>query len=207
MATGPTRRKGHAQRDLAYHLIRSERLSGVVYNMDDDNAYAPQLWDELRTLQRGRVGVLPVKLDIQNHYSERPVYDSAGRFDGFIAGWCANSRPAFGPRLFCIDMGAFAFDAALLGAAHLAGSPLWSYHGRSVVRRRQRKVSRVEWRGGETEFVQRLLPALLPEDLQPLANCAHDVLVFHNGFNATDAGGTAWAPSLRPRVYCKDDGW
>ena len=52
------------------------------------------------------------------------------------------------------------------------------------------------------------LPWLLPEDLQPLANCGHDVLVFHNGFNVTHPKKkTPWKPVVRPPVPCKDDGW
>ena len=63
-------------------------------------------------------------------------------------------------------------------------------------------------RGGESEFISQLLPSGFPEDLQPLANCGHDVLVFHNGLNVTDMdGGGAWKPLLRPAVPCKEDGW
>ena len=60
----------------------------------------------------------------------------------------------------------------------------------------------------KSEFLQRLMPWLLPEDLQPLANCGHDVLVFHNGFNVTHPKWkTPWKPLVRPPVPCKDDGW
>lgn len=38
LAAGPTRQKGHAQRSAAYEYIRTQRLEGVVYNMDDDNS-------------------------------------------------------------------------------------------------------------------------------------------------------------------------
>ena len=37
MAVGPTRRKGHEQRNVAYEYIRDHKLEGVVYNADDDN--------------------------------------------------------------------------------------------------------------------------------------------------------------------------
>ena len=58
------------------------------------------------------------------------------------------------------------------------------------------------------QFLQRLMPWLLPEDLQPLANCGHDVLVFHNGFNVTHPKKkTPWKPVVRPPMPCKDDGW
>ena len=53
--------KGHAQRNLALRYVRDLRMDGVVYNMDDDNAYAPSLWAELRKLHVGRVGVFAVR--------------------------------------------------------------------------------------------------------------------------------------------------
>lgn len=133
----------------------------------------------------------------------------------------------FGPRFFCVDMGGFAFDSALLRAPQHAAlsppapyeafaSPRWNYTGR---RRRLTKggwdggatgpplsrSGRVEWRGGETEFLQQLLPRGFPEDLQPLANCGHDVLVYHNGLVGADAG--KWRPTIQPPVFCKSDGW
>ena len=39
LAVGPTRQGGNAQRNLALTRIRAERLRGIVYQMDDDNAY------------------------------------------------------------------------------------------------------------------------------------------------------------------------
>eukprot|EP00966_Prymnesium_polylepis_P221324 5119917-Prymnesium_polylepis.1 len=38
----------------------------------------------------------------------------------------------------------------------------------------------VPYLAGESELVEKLLPGASPEDLQPLANCGLDVLVFHN---------------------------
>ena len=55
--------------------------------MDDDNAYAPSLWGELRRVRPGRVGVLPVQLDREQPYAERPLYDRFGRFRGWTSGW------------------------------------------------------------------------------------------------------------------------
>ena len=60
-----------------------------------------------------------------------------------------------------------------------------------------------------------------PEDLQPLANCGHDVLVYHNGLldiaareserrNLTRGARPRKAspfPLERARVQCKSDGW
>ena len=217
IAVGPTHRKGNAQRNAAYELIRDQGLRGIVYNMDDDNAYAPGLWAALRELRRGRVGVLPVQLDVGSGYAERAVYDARGHFRSYIAGWCYQSHAAalLGPRLFCIDMGGFAFDATLL---HGRASPLWPYAGRRVRakrgRRRKREAGplqasswRIDWRGGESEFVQALMPSLLPEDLQPLANCCHDILVLHNGLGRNRTDHRAWVPTVNARVTCGVDGW
>ena len=89
----PSAHEGVEQRAAAYTHIARDRLEGVVYIMDDDNDYAPALWDELRRVQPGRVGVLPVKLDA-TWYLERPMYDRQGRFHGFIAGWCYDGSHA-----------------------------------------------------------------------------------------------------------------
>ena len=149
LAFGPTRKGGNAQRNELLQLIQRERLEGIVYNMDDDNAYHPSLWNELRRLRPMRVGVFatrrgaypPPSCDgvfealrpgsgwkFREHMIERPTYDDAsGRFAGFEAGWCDPSAwnwQTRGPRSFCVDMGAFAFDAALL---HHVPGPLWNY--------------------------------------------------------------------------------
>jgi len=80
--------------------------------------------------------------------------------------------------------------------------------------------AKVEWRGGETEFLESLLPNTFPEDLQPLGNCGHDVLVFHNGFLAKVPQGAdrqarlaresydEWKATVHaPPLPCKSDGW
>jgi len=208
LAYGPTRKGGNAQRNQALKLIRRRKMHGVVYNMDDDNAYHPMLWDELRKLRPMRVGVFALRRGVypppacDGHFSkldhswdrvggqrmmvERPLYNlSTGKFIEFAAGWC-NPRSWLsrhrGRRRFCVDMGAFAFDAALL--QQVVGAP-WNYTGH----------------GGESEFIERLLPGGEPEDLQPLANCALDVLVFHNEYR------TLPLPFLWPRAICGKDGW
>ena len=79
-------------------------------------------------------------------------------------------------------MGGFAFDATLL--QHVVGAH-WNYTGH----------------GGESELVEKLLPGGSPADLQPLANCGLDVLVFHNEYR------TLPQPFLWPRAHCGMDGW
>ena len=127
------------------------------------------------------------------------------------------------------DMGGFAFDSTLLHAPHLRNRTLWQYAGRVFkppLPRANKAAApqspgRIEWRGGETEFLQELLgPHRYPEDLQPLANCAHDILVLHNGLVAPppaapaargragrERKSRAWRPTVRPPVPCKEDGW
>jgi hypothetical protein len=205
LAYGPTRKGGNAQRNVALKYIRDKKLEGIVYNMDDDNAYHPKLWNALRRVQPNRVGVLAVRRGVfppprcdgrflplmlrekRVLRIERPLYDNAtGEFVRFEAGWCKKrswmSRK-YGVRKFCVDMGGFAFDSRLLWP--LSGE-LWSYTGH----------------GGESELIERLLgsskrstPAINsgggaasssraaePKELQPLANCGRDVYVFHNEY-------------------------
>ena len=207
VAYGPTRKGGNAQRNALLQIIKSERLAGIVYNMDDDNGYHPSLWTEMRRLRPMRVGVFGVRrgsypppacdgvFDVllpgsrwkfREHMIERPTYDAGtGRFAGFEAGWCDPSAWTWqkrGPRTFCVDMGGFAFDAALL---HGVAEPIWNYTGH----------------GGESELISKMLPGGIAEDLQPLANCGQDLLVFHNEYR------TLPVPVLRPRQPCGLDGW
>ena len=138
---------------------------------------------------------------------ERPVYGPDGKLRGVMAGWCqstsGHSMAAYllGPRFFCVDMGGFAFDAALLRTVE--GEP-WDFPGR-----RHRLTNNTIWRGGETEFLQQLLgPHAYPEDLQPLANCAHDVLVIHNAADYPSSHRKAheFIRAARP-AFCRTDGW
>ena len=52
------------------------------------------------------------------------------------------------------------------------------------------------------------LPGGYPEDLQPLAACAHDVLVMHNAmdFPVEHTRAHAMAPH-KQRFLCRDHGW
>ena len=71
-------------------------------------------------------------------------------------------------------------------------------------------------RTGESEFLQALMPNGFPEDLQPIGNCGHDVLVYHNGYLAKThknheerhAHKTWERDALATvRPFCKADGW
>ena len=207
IAHGPTRQGGNAQRNALLQIIKRERLEGIAYNMDDDNAYHPTLWQEMRQLRPMRVGVFGVRRGSyppprcdgvfdalipgsgwkhREQMIERPTYDAVtGRFAGFEAGWCdpgAWNWVKVGPRTFCVDMGGFAFDTALL--QHVE-EPIWNYTGH----------------GGESELISKLLPGGVAEDLQPLANCGQNILVFHNEYRI------APNPVVRPPMRCSTDGW
>ena len=204
LAHGPTRKGGNAQRNVALKHIRDRALSGVVYNLDDDNGYHPRLWNELRRVGSGRVGVLGVRRGVfppprcdgrflpligrerRVLKIERPVYENiTGRFSAFDAGWCKSRSwmvRRYGPRRFCVDMGGFAFDASLLRGVQ--GEP-WEYTGH----------------GGESELIARLLgPSAHGGHLQPLGNCARDVLVFHNEFRIVPVA------MVEPPAVCDDQG-
>lgn len=170
LAAGPTRDKGNTQRAAAFDAIVARRLHGVVYQMDDDNAYHARLWTALQSVPPMRAAVFAVLL---NGRVEKPVYDGAtGRFDRFDAGWCNGSWMVaqYGPRTFCVDMGAFAFDARLLWSRD--GGSGWRYRGRTAI------DGSTYLRGGESELLERLVGH--PRALVPLGDCANDVLVFHN---------------------------
>ena len=240
LAHGPTRQGGNAQRNVALKYIRERRLEGVVYNMDDDNGYHPHLWNELRRVQPGRVGVLaarryvhpnpqcdgtfnklgPYKLtrkgldksanggmiwgrgqpgdtrwEQRQMLIDKPRYNATGAFAGFDAGWCAEPTwmtRNFGPRVFCVDMASFAFDATLLHG--MSVDDPWNFTKTcespehvarrwrtATARRRGRAKPRCTTQGGENEFLLRLIGPH-PEMMQPLANCGQDVLVFHNEY-------------------------
>jgi len=172
LAHGPTRARGNAQRDAALRHVREHNLSGIVYNMDDDNAYAPRVWNELRALGAGRVGALAVRRAVyppprcDGHFLplrrverrklriDRPLYDNrTGRFTRFEAGWCRRGSwmsRKLGPRKFCVDMGGFAFDSSLL-RSRVPSGPIWDFSGH----------------GGESELIEKLLgPAAGPDALQ-----------------------------------------
>lgn len=102
LAHGPTRKWGNAQRDHGLRHIRDQCWRGVVYLADDDNKYAPPLFDELRKVER--LGVLPVGR--RGPWGiERPIVR-----DGRLIRWNADWKR----RKYPVDMAGFAFRAELL---------------------------------------------------------------------------------------------
>jgi len=73
--------------------------------MDDDNTYSVELFEEMSTIQQGRVGVWPVGL-VGGLSVEKPLVESE-KVIGFNSAW----RPE---RPFPLDMAGFAISSYLL---------------------------------------------------------------------------------------------
>jgi galactosylgalactosylxylosylprotein 3-beta-glucuronosyltransferase 3 len=99
--------RGVLQRNVALDWIR-ENLSedsndGVLYFLDDDNSYALEIFEEMRSIKG--VGVWPVGL-VGGLMVERPNVNSKGKVVGWHVAWSQN-RP------FAIDMAGFAINLKL----------------------------------------------------------------------------------------------
>lgn len=128
LAHGPTRNGGNAQRNHAYEYIKENKMTGIIYNLDDDNIYHVDIFKELRKVKH--VGFLPVG-NLGPNGVERPVLNDEGNFIGWDAHWLH--------RRYCTDMAGFAFNSELLQKLE---SPLWNFHRHG---------------GGETEFLEKIL--------------------------------------------------
>lgn len=151
-----TKARGVNQRNAGLEWIRSnvkytEETRSVVYFMDDDNTYSVALFEEMKKIEAGRVGVWPVGL-VGGLLVEKPVLDVDSSVMGFNSVW----RPE---RPFPIDMAGFAIDTGLLFSNRQA---IFSYE--------------VERGYQESEILRYLV---VVRDLQPLANLCRDVLVWH----------------------------
>lgn len=148
--TGPTRDKGHAQRNLALEYIHDNKLNGLVYNADDDNMYDRRIFDELRKTRT--FSFLPVGGDIRgvDGTPERPVLNKRGQFVRWNSFW---------QRKYAIDMGGFCFDSGLLSKLQ---RPYWVHRGA----------------GGETEFIDKLIRS--PKEAQFLCDNCTKTYCFHN---------------------------
>lgn len=123
---GPTRDKGHAQRNMALEYINDNKLDGIIYNADDDNKFHSNIFDELR--QTHNIGILPVgNFPTPKGGSERPIIIN-GKFKSWNSFW---------HRKFPVDMAGFAFNAKLLNNLK---RPYWKHTGV----------------GGESEFLSKI---------------------------------------------------
>uniref|UniRef100_A0A8W7PU80 Galactosylgalactosylxylosylprotein 3-beta-glucuronosyltransferase n=1 Tax=Anopheles coluzzii TaxID=1518534 RepID=A0A8W7PU80_ANOCL len=123
----------------------------IVYFMDDDNTYSTELFEEMSTIERGKVGVWPVGL-VGGLMVEKPVLNRDGLVLGFNSAW----KPE---RPFPLDMAGFAISSDLLLENPQAQ---FSYE--------------VERGYQESEILRHLT---IVHDMQPLANRCKDVLVWH----------------------------
>lgn len=148
--------RGVAQRNAGLEWVRKNvnftpDSRSVVYFMDDDNTYSTELFEEMKLIKPGKVGVWPVGL-VGGLLVEKPVLDDHNEVLGFNAAW----RPE---RPFPLDMAGFAISTDLLLQYPEA---VFSYE--------------VE-RGYQESEILRFL--VVVRDLQPLANLCHNILVWH----------------------------
>ncbi len=123
---GPTRDKGHAQRNMALEYIKDNNFDGTIYNADDDNKFDPAIFNELR--KNKHISILPVgNLPTPKGGSERPILVN-GKFKSWNSFW---------HRKFPVDMAGFCFNASLLKDLK---KPLWKHKGV----------------GGESEFLSKI---------------------------------------------------
>lgn len=176
--------RGVIQRNAALEYIENNQISGIVYFMDDDNVYSPQLFQEMRKIKK--VGIWPVgflwswtEQQISNRNRrpmvERPlVRKDMARLH--VIGWetfewAAHAKPGDG-RKYQTDMAGFAFHSEILWAPKNKFSGLPNH----PVRFRSRSA----WI--ETQFLERIISSLA--ELEPLANGCQDVLVWHTKMEA-----------------------
>lgn len=143
--------RGVDQRNAGLKWLRQNRLPGpgVLYFMDDDNTYHPQIFEEIRSTKR--VSIWPVAF-VGEALVESPVVEN-GKVVDFIGG--------FGRyRKFPVDMAGFAINMD-----YISKNPdvIFSYeHGVGMQ---------------ETKFLEQLGMSL--DDLEPLAHECTEVLVWH----------------------------
>lgn len=111
---GPSRDKGHIQRNLALEYIYDNNLDGLIYNADDDNRYDPNILKILR--QTKKFSILPVGNLGPNLMEKAILID--GKFKGWDAGWIERKYP--------VDMASFCFDYKLLSSL---SKPFWNFTG------------------------------------------------------------------------------
>lgn len=147
---GPTKDKGHAQRNLAYEYIVSNNINGIVYNADDDNYYTKEIFNEIRKIKK--IGIMPVGniKDINSPHIEKPIIQ-----DNKITSW----NSPWKDRKYPVDMAGFAFHSSLLSNLE---KPYWFHNGL----------------GGESEFISRICQS--PDELEILCDNCSKCYAFHN---------------------------
>lgn len=152
---GPSKDKGHMQRNLALEYIYDNKLDGIIYNADDDNRYDIRIFEEIRKTKH--FSMFPVGGDIKGveTKSERPIVDTkTKKFIKWDSVW--------GDRKYPMDMGGFAFNSILLQKLQ---KPLWRHEGI----------------GGESEFIDKIIDSV--DDIEFLCNDCTQTWVFHNALD------------------------
>lgn len=111
---GPSKDKGHLQRNLGLEYIYDNNFEGLIYNADDDNKYDKNIFEELRKTQK--FSIIPVG-NLGPNLVEKAIL-SNGKFkewDSLIMN-----------RKYPVDMAAFCFDASLLKKI---SKPFWQFSG------------------------------------------------------------------------------
>jgi len=148
---GPTKSGGNAQRNFALEYIYDSQIDGIIYSVDDDNAYDLQLFEELRKVKN--IAIFPVGgWGRPKDNAERPILDENHKFIKWNSTW---------QRKYATDMGGFAFHSSLLDKIK---KPFWTYHAHG---------------GGETEFIDRLVSDINEIDFSLCDYCSN-CYVYHN---------------------------
>lgn len=148
--------RGARQRNFALQWLREQNKlkndeKTWVFFMDDDNTYEMELFNEIKKIEDGRVGVWPVGL-VGGLYYETPIINRMYRVIGFNSRW----RP---DRPFPIDMAAFAVSSRLLMDPKIIFNET------------------AETGMQESSLLTQLLKS--PNELQPMANLCKDINVWH----------------------------
>jgi hypothetical protein len=114
MFIGPSRDKGHKQRNLALEYIYDNRLDGLIYNADDDNKYHPDIFKCLKKTKK--FSVIPVG-NLGPNGVEKAILNN-GQLQSWDAGWNTRKYP--------LDMASFCFDSSLL---YRLNKPFWDFKG------------------------------------------------------------------------------
>lgn len=167
---GRTQDRGNSQKDLAFRYIKDNKLEGIVYSADDDNAYDIRLFDEIRRTRK--VGILPVG-NLGPNGIERPLIENH-RIVGWDARWLT--------RKYCVDWAAIVFDADLLQGLDeplLKGFNRYEAIKSGLVDEQDADniwlYQRME---SETDFIEKLV--LTQDELELLCDECKKCLVWHN---------------------------
>lgn len=148
---GPSKDKGHLQRNLSLEYIYDNKLQGIIYNADDDNEYDFRIFNEIRKTKL--FSMFPVGGDLKGLHGgpEGPIVNKKNRLVNWNSHWSA--------RKYAIDMAGFAFDSSLL---YKLQKPFWSFKNL----------------GGESEFIDKIINSV--EDIEFLCDRCTKTYAFHN---------------------------